>query len=99
MAWAPTCAAASRATRIILPPSPAPSASALPDQVEDGTAVLLPLAVWCFPGVRVGEVICAALLPAHPGASTPGQGALSYHISLPMCDVTGVVALCPCLLW
>lgn len=78
MAWAPTCAAARRTTRTILPPSPAPSASALPDQVEDGTAALLPLAAWCFPGVRVGEVICAALLvPAHPGASTPGQGALS----------------------
>lgn len=33
--WAPTCAAARRATRIILPPSLAPFASVLPSQVDD----------------------------------------------------------------
>lgn len=35
MVWAPTCVAARRATRTILPPSLAPCASVLPSQVGD----------------------------------------------------------------
>lgn len=45
-----------------------------------------------------GHLCSAAGASAPWSEHTRPRGSL-YHISLLMCDVTGVVALCPCLLW
>lgn len=56
MVWARTSAAAKRTMKTILPPCLAPSASVLPNQVEDKVVALLSPVAGCFSRVH-GQVI------------------------------------------
>lgn len=87
-AWAATCAAAGKATRTIPPPNPARSVSALSEQVQDGAAALLPLAVCSFPGVSAGESLPVPV--ARGSLLAWGAAPLLMRV---VCDITTVVAL------
>lgn len=63
MVWARTSAAAKRTMKIILPPSLAPSASVLLNQVEDKVVALLSPVAGCFSRVHGQVIYAASLLP------------------------------------